>query len=426
MGVHILEPTRNFLPAVALLLLWVVAACSPAAAPGDAEPGREPLEPTVAPPNEEVTASVECSSDASVIEVRHDDAQIPMEQLIDRAAVIIHASGVGREQVRFPESQSSSTEGQTTCEWVVLAEVAVLDYLKGEGPKTVRVALPVAEFPGPDREMAAVGDLYDIEVGSEYVLFLDANRFTRTWDPSDRTWTVLFESHGRWPMDGESLLTRLEPPEDEVALDELWTAISPLGTGVLPTVGPLGRAVSTATGCPSDVAEIFDSEEEFLVGDTHILYELLPLEKLIDEATVIVHVWGAIREQVNVPYSGGSYSEGKPVCEWVVFAEVEVQEYLKGDGPDTLRVALKVGSGPQPDRPLVRVEHVQNVKEGFEYVLFLRAQGFPDSWGLSGRYWNPVAGPQGRWPAVGGTWQTRLEPPLDKMTIDELRAAISP
>ena len=94
MGVHILEPTRTFLPAVALLLLWAATACSPAAAPDAPEPGGEPPEPTVAPPKAEVTAAVECVSGVSVIaviEVSHDDAQIPMEQLIDGAAVIVHA-----------------------------------------------------------------------------------------------------------------------------------------------------------------------------------------------------------------------------------------------------------------------------------------------------------------------------------------------
>ena len=421
-----LKPMRIFPPAVVLLLLVVATSCSPAAAPDDAESGGEPPEPTVAPPKVEVTAAVECSSETSVIEVSHDDVQIPLEQLIDRAAVIVHASGVSREQVRFPDSQTVTTKGETTCEWVVLAEVEVMEYLKGEGPKNVRVALPVAEFPRPGREMVTVGDLYDIEVGSEYVLFLDDNRFTRNWDPGGQTWAVVFESHGRWQVEGESLLTRLEAPDDEISLGELRTAISPLGPGVLPTVGPMGRAVGAATECSSDVAEIFDSEEEILVGDTQIFYVQLPLEELIDSTTLIVRVRGGTTEQVNVPYRDGSYFEGKPVCEWVAFAQVEVQEYLKGEGPDTLRVALKVGSDPEPDRPLVRVEHLRNVEEGLEYMLFLSGRSFPDTWGLSGRYWDLVGGWQGRWPAAGEVFRTRLKTPLDEMTIDELRAAISP
>lgn len=297
---HIPERTRIFPLAVALALVAVMA-CMPAAAPGDEERGAELHEPTVDSTSREIGGGAECSSDLPVIKVSHDDVQIPMEQLIDRASVIAHASGLSREEVRFPESQSGTTGGETTCEWVVLAEVEVKEYLKGEGPDALRVALPVAEFPGPDRSAAAVGDLYDIEVGSEYVLFLQSNQFTRTWDPSGLTWVVLFESHGRWQVEDESLLTRLEPPEDEMTLGELRTAISPLGPGVLPTVGPLGRAVGAATECSSDLAEIFASDGDRIEVDTTMSYVQLPLEDLIDEATLIVHVRGGPVEQVSVP-----------------------------------------------------------------------------------------------------------------------------
>ena len=151
----------------------------------------------------------------------------------------------------------------------------------------------------------------------------------------------------------------------------------------------------------------------------------LPLEDLIDESTLIVHVEGGPLEQVSVPGGDSPFFEGKPVCEWMAFAEVEVKEYLKGDGPGTIRVALKVESGPLPDRPLVRVEDAQNVREGLEYVLFLRGRDLPDDWGLSGRTWAILGGAQGRWPVVGEVSRTRRKPPLDEMSLDELRAAIS-
>ena len=85
-----------------------------------------------------------------------------------------------------------------------------------------------------------------------------------------------------------------------------------------------------------------------------------------------------------------------------------MREYLKGEGPDTIRVALKVESGPRPDRPLVRAEHAQNVREGLEYVLFLRGRSFPTDWGLSGRTWAILGGAQGRWPVVGGDFPDTL------------------
>ena len=408
-----------------LLPVLVATTCSPAAAPDDTEPGREATpEPTVDPLRREISAEVECSSNTSVIEVSHDDVQISLEQLIDRAAVIAHASGVSREQIRFPESQPSAGEDQATCEWVVLADVEVMEYLKGQGPDTIRVALPVAEFPRPDRPAAKVGDRYDIEAGSEYVLFLDASRFTKTWDPSGRTWTVLFESHGRWSVEGESLLTRLEPPEDNMTLNELRTAISPLGPGVLPTVGPLGRVVGASTECSSDLAEPWQG----IISERDILYVQLPLEELINDASLIVYARGVAWEQVNIPVWDPGYPDirrRQPACEWVVFAEVEVKGYLKGDGPDTLRVFLREVGGPLPDRPLVRVKPGQDLEGGLEYVLFLQDWRFPDSWGLSGRYWIFVGGPQGRWQVVGEMSRTGLEPPLDEMTMDELRAAIS-
>ena len=382
--------------------------------------------PTVESFRRAVSAQTKCSSEVPGIRVSHDDAQIPLEQLIDRAAVIVHARGTSREQVKIAESDLGATDGKPACEWVILAEVEVREYLKGEGPGTMRVALPVDEFPGLGRGMVTVGDLYDIEIGSEYVLFLDDNRFTRSWDPSGQTWAVVFESHGRWQVEGERLLTRLEPPEDNMTFEELRTAISPLGPGVLPTVGPLGSAVGGATECSSDLAEIFDSDEERLEFDRTISHVRLSLEELMDSATLIVRVRGGPWEQVSVPGGASPFFEGKPVCEWMVFAELEVQEYMKGNGPDTLLVALKVASGPEPDRPLIRVEHSQNVKEGLEYVLFLRGRSFPDTWGLRGRYWSLLGGWQGRWPVVGEMLRTRLEPPLEEMTIDELRDAISP
>ena len=85
------------------------------------------------------------------------------------------------------------------------------------------------------------------------------------------------------------------------------------------------------------------------------------------------------REQVGFPESQPSTTEGLTTCEWVILAELEVTEYLKDQGPDTLRVALKVGSGPQPDRPLVRVESGQDIVVGLEYVLFLGNRRFPDT-----------------------------------------------
>ena len=270
-----------------------------------------------------------------------------------------------------------------------------------------------------------VQERHDVEEGNECVLFLQVDRNIPQPVPDERTWSVLFESHGRWTLQGESLLTRLEPPEDNMALDELRTAISPLGPGVLPTVGPLGRAVGEATECSSDLAGIFASDEERIELYTTISYVQLSLEDLIDEATLIVHVRGGPLEQVSVPGGDSPLFEGKPVCEWMAFTEAEVNEYLKGEGPDTIRVALKVSSGPLPDRPLVRVEDSQNVRKGHEYVLFLRGRSFPDDWGLGGRNWALVGGWQGRWPIAGEISRTRLEPPLDEMTIDDLRAAIS-
>ena len=110
-----------------------------------------------------------------------------------------------------------------------------------------------------------------------------------------------------------------------MTLDELRTAISPLGPGVLPTVGPLGRAVGEATECSSDLGEIFASDEERIELDTTISYVQLSLEDLIDEATLIVHVRGGPREQVSVPGGDSPFFDGKPVCEWMAFTEVEVR-----------------------------------------------------------------------------------------------------
>ncbi len=193
---------------------------------------------------------------------------------------------------------------------------------------------------------------------------------------------------------------------------------------MLPTVGPLGRSVGEATECSSDLAEIFASDEERIELDTTVSYVQFSLEDLIDEATLIVHVRGGPREQVSVPGGDSPFFEGKPVCEWMAFAEVEVKEYLKGEGPDKIRVALKVSSGPRPDRPLVRVEHAQNVREGLEYVLFLRGRQLPDEWGLDGRTWAILGGSQGRWPVADEISRTRLAPPLDEITLNQLREAI--
>lgn len=423
---HIPEPTWIF-PLAAVLALAAVMACLPAAAPDDTEPGGGPTpEPTVDPTERAVSEGKECSPSVPWEEVGHDHLpSLTLEKLIDGATVIVHARGLSREQARVPDPDSGGGRGGPDCLWVVYADLKVYEYLKGGGPETIRVALPVTEIPRADRPLAAVQKRHDVEVGSEYVLFLQADRITPQRVPDERTWSVLFESHGRWPVEAESLLTRLEPPEDEMTLDELRTAISPLGPGVLPTVGPLGRAVGAATECSSDLAEIFVSDEERIELDTTISYVQLSLEDLIDEATLIVHVRGGPVEQVSVPDRYSPFHEGKPVCEWMAFTEVEVREYLKGEGPGTIRVALKVSSGPWPDRPLVRVEDSQDVRQGLEYVLFLRGQRFPDDWGLTGRTWALAGGWQGRWPIAGEISRTRLAPPLDEMTIDDLRAAIS-
>ena len=423
--VHIHEPTRIFRLAIMLLLLSM--ACEPAAAPGQTEPDKGPApQPTVDPAVRAVGDGMECSPSVPGEGVGHDHLpSLPLEKLIDGAAMIVHARGLSREQARVPDSDSGGGRGRPKCLWVVYADLQVYEYLKGEGPETIRVTLPVTEIPRADRPLAMVQESHDVEEGNEYVLFLQADRITPQRAPDEWTWSVLFESHGRWPLEGERLLTRLEPPDGEITLDELRTAIFPLGPGVLPTVGPLGRAVGEATECSSNLAEVFASDEEWIELDTTISYVRLPLEDLIDEATLIVHVRGGPVEQVSVPDRYSPFFEGKPVCEWMAFTEVEVKEYLKGEGTGTIRVALKVSSGPLPDRPLVRVEDSQEVREGHEYVLFLRARGFPDDWGLSGRTWALFGGWQGRWPLAGEISRTRLKPPLDEMTLDELRAVIS-
>lgn len=429
MNICIPEPGKIL--SLVVMLLVVSMACAPAAAPDYTEPrGGPTARSTVDPTERALSAEMECSPSAPGDELGHDHLpSLPLEKLIDGAAVIVHVRGLNREQARVPDSDSGGGKGRPKCLWVVYADVQVHEYLKGEGPATLRVALPVAEIPRADRPLAMVKEHHDVKVGKEYVLFLQADRLTAPPDQDDRTWSVLFESHGRWPVEGESLLTRLEPPDESMSLDELRTAISPLGPGVLPTVGPMGRAVGAATECSSDLAEFFDSEEEIIVAETSIFHVRLGLEELIDGATAIVHAQGVIREQVNIPARDPSYPDiprRQPVCEWVVFVDVEVQEYLKGDGPETLRVVLLEASGPQLDRPLVRVEGAQDVKEGFEYVLFLQERKYPDHWGLTGRTWALFGGPQGRWTVAGGISRTRLAPPMDEMTMDELRSAISP
>ncbi len=425
MNICIPEPAK--ISSLAVMLLAVSMACAPAAAPDYTEPGGGPtLQQTVGPTGRAVSEEMECLPSVPEVGVGHDYLpSLPLEKLIDGAAMIVHASGLSREQARIPDLDSGGGRGKPKCLWVVYADLEVHEYLKGEGPGTLRVALPVAEIPQEDRPLATVQERHDVKMGNEYVLFLQADRNTPQRVPNERTWSVLFESHGRWPLEGESLLTRLEPPEEEMTLDDLRTAISPLGPGALPTVGPLGGAVGEATECSSDLAEIFASNEERLEFDRTISYVRLPLEDLIDEATLIVHVRGGPWEQVSVP-GGNSHFDGKPVCEWMAFAEVEVNEYLKGEGPGKIRVALRVSNGPRPERPLVRVEHAQEVREGFEYVLFLRGRWFPDDWGLSGRTWAILGGAQGRWPVAGEISRTRLAPPLNEMVLDELRDAISP
>ena len=377
-------------------------------------------EPTVDPPERAVSEEMECSSEEPGIEATHDDAQISLEKLIDSATVIVRASGVTREQIRIRESAPDDTKDLPLCQWVVYAEMEVSEYLKGRGPDTLRVALPVAEVPRPERPTATVEDHHDIEIGAEYVLFLREGGIGGPRDQSDMTWTVLFESHGRWPMEGERLLTRLEPPEEEMTLGELRTAIFPLGPRVLPTVGPLGRAVGAATDCSSDLSRL---DKTAPVVEVERLMERLALEELIDSATVIVHARGGEREQVSMPELA---FQGETVCGWVVFAEIEVMEYLKGEGPDSLSVVLPVEGPPLPRRPLARVEGGEDIEEGLEYVLFLQHERFGQERGLSGRHWTIVGGRQGRWELEGGAEQYGgMEPAVNQIPIDELRRAIS-
>ena len=158
---------------------------------------------------------------------------------------------------------------------------------------------------------------------------------------------------------------------------------------------------------------------------------LLSLEELIDDATLVVHARGVgHREQVSIPDSIPGYADDlerrELVCEWVVFVEVEIEEYLKGEGPDMLRLVLPADDAPLLQRPLVRVKAGQDVKEGREYVLFLVPRRYPESWGLGGQYWAPLGGRQGRWEFDGGAQQYGgTEPAVNQIPIDELREAIS-
>ncbi len=462
---------------VMVLLLVVAVACSESAAPGDAEsagdfrmeataiarssevhesatatpqlrsgvteevgieeatshatpvPTASPVtEPTVGPLGQAVNAATGCSSkvpgidERAIVEVHGESSPLPLDQLRDRATVIVHARGLTREQVNVPVSDPGIGGSEPSCLWVVLAEVGVMEYLKGQGPDTLRVAVPVAKVPRPYRPLATVEDSHDIEVGLEYVLFLRSDRFTDTRGMSGRNWTVVANPQGRWPLEDERLLTGLKPPQDEMTLEELRSDPIALGPA-WPTPGPVGRAVSAATRCSSYMAE----PGQDIVVEVNRDYVQFTLEELIDSAAAIVHARGVCREQVKVPESGIDAYGDRPICRWVVFVEVEVMEYLKGEGPATLLVGVPVANVPNPGRPLVNVEAGQDIEVGLEYVLFLGNRRFPASWGVSGRYWGLVAGRHARWLLEGGTHQyTGMEPAVSEIPIDELRAAISP
>ena len=385
-------------------------------------------EPTVGPLGQAVSAATECSSrvpgidERAIAEVHGESSLLSLDQLIDRATLIVRARGSTREQVNVPVSDPGVTGSEPSCLWVVFAEVEVVEYLKGQGPDTLRVAVPVVKVPRPYRPLAVVEDSHDIEVGLQYVLFLRSDRFTDTRGLSGRNWTVAADPQGRWPLEDERLLTGLKPPQEEMTLGELRSGLLAPGPA-WPTPGPVGRAVSAATGCSSYMAE----RGQDIVVEVNRDYVQFALEELIDRAAIVVHARGVSREQVKVPESDTDDYKGRPICRWVVFVEVEVMEYLKGEGPATLLVAVPVANVPNPGRPLVNVEAGQDIEVGIDYVLFLGKRRFPDTWGLSGQYGNLVGGRQGRWLLEGGTHQyTGMEPNVSEIPIDELRAAISP
>ena len=439
------------------VVVVLVAACAPAAAPGVSEPSVDPTGqatvttvsdsgkedakevstsnlrpvPTVGPLGQAVSGATDCSSDVAevepttAVEVERLFEHLTLEELIDSASVIVRARGLTREQVNIPVSNRGGTGSEPPCLWVVVAEVEVMEYLQGQGPETLRVVLPVDNAPRPDRPLATVEHRHNINVGGEYVLFLRSGQFNEPMGLGGRNWTVVAESQGRWPVEDGSLVAQLESPEDEMTLDQLRAAISPVDIDpqVLPTPGPLGRAVSAVTECSSGVPGIDE-----VVALVEIFWIRFSLEALIDHATVIVRARGSTREQVNIPYSrpeGEGRGVDGPNCLWVVFAEVEVMEYLKGQGPDTLRIALLVEEAPWLDRPLARVGENSDVEVGREYVLFLQSREFNEPMGLDDRNWTVVAESQGRWPLDGEDLQVQIGTPGEEMTLDELRAAIS-
>ena len=150
------EPAK--ISSLAIMLLVVSMACAPAAAPDDKELGGGPeSEPIVDPIEGALSDEMECSPSVLGVGVGHDHLpSLPLEKLIDGAATIVHASGLSREQARIPDSGSGGGKGKPKCLWVVYADVEVHEYLKGEGPGTLRVALPVTEIPQVDRPLATV------------------------------------------------------------------------------------------------------------------------------------------------------------------------------------------------------------------------------------------------------------------------------
>ena len=230
---------------IPILVGVFVAACTgaPAAAPTavvlppTATPTQTPIPTPIPPPMPTpgplalmAADEADCSprTDNVIVSVRDAPLQpkLTVTQLASGANPVVRGVPISREQVNIPITRSGGTGAEPPCEWKIMIEFEVSEYLKGAGDSLIRLAIDVERGPSVRRPVAEVLRGWDVELGKEYILFLtNPGWYPSTPGLSGRNHIYYAGTQGRWLVDGGIVVAPRRILES-MSLDEMRAIVA--------------------------------------------------------------------------------------------------------------------------------------------------------------------------------------------------------